>query len=413
MSLVYIDHKKCCPWCKECVPRCMIEGWTSGNNDVDKFIKYTNYNAKNNKCLEWIPYDRFEGVEQIAKGGFSKVYSATWIDGKANYFKQDDGSWKRRETGSIRVALKKLNESQNISAEYLNELKIHWRFYITATSPLRLYGITKDPQTKELIMVTQLIDQGNLRRILLNNFNNMFWRDKLLLLTKIVIDLKNLHDIGYSHKDLHSGNILRGRSATFIADFGLSGPSNEQKSNDKIYGVLPYIAPEVLNRKPYTLSSDIYSIGVIMTELSSGKSPFYERKHDLSLALEICSGIRPKFGKGTPEIYKKLANRCMDVNPDQRPKTGELFEILMFWYNACDNNEYNQEKEKFGYKEKEIKVVFDEADKEIPNISTLYEINPDAIYTSRVFTNSNLPNPINSSYLDENSIGNVFKLLLL
>ncbi|CAB4473892.1 unnamed protein product [Rhizophagus irregularis] len=76
----------------------------------------------------------------------------------------------------------------------------------------------------------------------------------------------------------------------------------------------------------------------------------------------------------------------------------------MFWYNACDNNEYNQEKEKFGYKEKEIKVVFDEADKEIPNISTLYEKNPDAIYTSRVFTNSNLPNPINSSYLDEDSI---------
>jgi hypothetical protein len=128
MSAVYIDHKKCYPWCKECVPRCMIEGWTSGNNDVDEFIKDTIYNAKNNKCLEWISYDRFEGVEQIAEGGFSKVYSATWIGGKTKYFKQDDGSWKRRETGPIRVALKKLNESQNISAEYLNE--VYFFFYI-------------------------------------------------------------------------------------------------------------------------------------------------------------------------------------------------------------------------------------------------------------------------------------------
>ncbi|CAB4384060.1 unnamed protein product [Rhizophagus irregularis] len=49
--------------------------------------------------------------------------------------------------------------------------------------------------------------------------------------------------------------------------------------------------------------------------------------------------------------------------------------------------------------------MFEEADKEIPNISTSYEINPDAIYTSRVFTFSNLTKPVNSSiitsYLDE------------
>ena len=57
-------------------------------------------------------------------------------------------------------------------------------------------------------------------------------------------------------------------------DFGLSGSSNKQKSDDKICGVLPYIAPEVLNKEPYTLSSDIYSFGVIMAEFSSGKPLF-------------------------------------------------------------------------------------------------------------------------------------------
>ncbi|CAB5322295.1 unnamed protein product [Rhizophagus irregularis] len=66
-----------------------------------------------------------------------------------------------------------------------------------------------------------------------------------------------------------------------------------------------------------------------------------------------------------------------------------------------------QNEEKFGYKGKEIKAIFEEADKEIPNISTSYEKNPDAIYTSRVFTFNNLPKPINSSiitsYLDEDS----------
>ncbi|CAB4436856.1 unnamed protein product [Rhizophagus irregularis] len=146
-----------------------------------------------------------------------------------------------------------------------------------------------------------------------------------------------------------------------------------------------------------------------MTELSSGKPPFYKRKHDLSLALEICNGIRPEFGRGTPEIYKKLAYRCMSANPHQRPTSSELNNILSFWYNSHDNNEYYQEKEEFGYKGKEIRIMFDKSDKEIPNISTSHEKNPDAIYTSRVFTFSNLPKPINSSiitsYLDEDSKG--------
>ncbi|RGB41753.1 kinase-like domain-containing protein, partial [Rhizophagus diaphanus] len=92
------------------------------------------------------------------------------------------------------------------------------------------------------------------------------------------------HKKGHFHKNFHSGNILvLGTTDTYIADFGLIGPANEQKSDDKIYGVLPYIAPEVLNGKSYTSSSDIYSFGVIMAELSSGNPPFHDRDHDLDL----------------------------------------------------------------------------------------------------------------------------------
>jgi serine/threonine protein kinase len=92
------------------------------------------------------------------------------------------------------------------------------------------------------------------------------WKETLLLLWHIAADLKNLHKLGYFHKDFHSGNILLNYSKndnnnfTYISDFELSGPSNEQKSDDKICGVLPYIAPEVLNGEPYKLSSDVYSL---------------------------------------------------------------------------------------------------------------------------------------------------------
>ncbi len=50
----------------------MIEGWTSGNPDVDKFIKDTMHNArKYKKFLEWVPFDRFTDIKQIGEGGFS------------------------------------------------------------------------------------------------------------------------------------------------------------------------------------------------------------------------------------------------------------------------------------------------------------------------------------------------------
>jgi serine/threonine protein kinase len=217
---------------------------------------------------------------------------------------------------------------------------------------LKFYGITKDPETKEFIMIIQLANQGNLRCVLSSNFNNLLRKDKLNFLTDISFDLRSLHELGYFHKDFHSGNILQNDELTYISDFGLSGSSNEQKSDDKICGVLPYIAPEVLNRELYTLSSDIYSFGVIMTELSSGKPPFYKRKHDISLALEICNGIRPEFGKGTPEIYKKLAYRCMNTNPDKRPTASELDNILRFWFTSFSI----EEKEEFDYKRKELKL---------------------------------------------------------
>jgi hypothetical protein len=111
-------------WCKVCDPFKMIEGWSSGNNDIDKFIKDTIYERRvyGNRFVEWVPFDRFEDIKQIGEGGFAKVYSATWIDSKAEYDKQYNGSWKKKESQPKKVALKRLNGSQNMSAGYLNEV---------------------------------------------------------------------------------------------------------------------------------------------------------------------------------------------------------------------------------------------------------------------------------------------------
>jgi len=63
--------------------------------------------------MEFVPYSRFENVELIAEGGFSKIYKATWIDGPIENLERK---------GSTLIALKKLNGSKNISTEKLNEV---------------------------------------------------------------------------------------------------------------------------------------------------------------------------------------------------------------------------------------------------------------------------------------------------
>src|SRR5688500_11789762 len=101
--------------------------------------------------------------------------------------------------------------------------------------------MTKDPETSEFVMILEFANNGNLRNTVLHNFKNVLWKDKIDWLFYLAIDLKNMHELGYFHKDLHSGNILQKDSTLYISDFGLSGPANEQKLDNKIYGVLPYI----------------------------------------------------------------------------------------------------------------------------------------------------------------------------
>ncbi len=121
-------------WCKNCDPFRIIKGWTSGNPDIDKFIRDTMYNARNHEYLsfiEWVPFDRFTDIKQIGEGGFAKVYTAMWIDGPldSRLEKRDDGSWKRYDPELMKVALKRLDGSQNMSAEYFKEVNKKIFFY--------------------------------------------------------------------------------------------------------------------------------------------------------------------------------------------------------------------------------------------------------------------------------------------
>ena len=80
---------------------------------------------------------------------------------------------------------------------------------------------------------------------------------------------------------------------------------------------------------PYAKSSDIYSFGVLMWEISSGHAPFKDciRNNDMfALAFSIINGTRETTIRGTPKNYEKLYEKCWNKVPEQRPTIGKVLE---------------------------------------------------------------------------------------
>ncbi|CAG8604608.1 11086_t:CDS:2, partial [Paraglomus occultum] len=141
-------------------------------------------------------------------------------------------------------------------------------------------------------------------------------------------------------------------SPCYISDLGLCRPVNET-DNSKVYGVLPYIAPEVLRGEPYTQAADIYSFGMVATEVLTGCPPFAEYAHDTALALRICAGLRPEFKIKIPQLLADLISRF------------KIYDENEFAYQLRESEKYNQSLPE------EIRF---------PN----YKLHPQAIYTSRL-----------------------------
>ncbi|RHZ88237.1 hypothetical protein Glove_25g5 [Diversispora epigaea] len=377
-------------WCNTCESKSLQENfvnWTSGNKDIDKLIHDSQLNiGYNMSYLEWIPFDRIENLQEIGKGGFATVYSATWVDGPRGQWNNETKNWDR--CGPRKVAVKWFHNSANISTEFLNELKLHSR-YFRDSYILQYFGISLYPSTGDLLLILQFANMGNLRNYIQSN-PKLPWTQKLDILESIVIGLSQLHyNANLIHKDFHPGNILLSNLGflgcepiimTSISDFGLTKPpnysekqqpsspnqDNQQKPSKNsqhhlsltslppIYGVMPYVAPEALQGHPFSKKSDIFSLAMIMWELSSGKLPFADRPHDYNLFLDICRGIRPDIVPGTPKCFVDLMKSCWISNEFDRPTTQIVVHTVLTWIKEVN-------KTKFG----DIYDQFKEADDEM------------------------------------------------
>ena len=111
-------------WCQPCNAKRFEENfknWTSGNKNIDEFIQQSQLNALSwTNCLEWVPFEKFQNVTYITKGGFGKIYSAIWPEGRIIYWDIENQKWNRWTNN--KAALKSLDNSSSITADFLNEV---------------------------------------------------------------------------------------------------------------------------------------------------------------------------------------------------------------------------------------------------------------------------------------------------
>jgi serine/threonine protein kinase len=158
------------------------------------------------------------------------------------------------------------NNFQNITTEFFKEIanhKLAESDLFNVNGVLPCYGISRNPQTNDLFIVFEYMKGGDLRKYL--NDNQLIFTGKHNLLMRITIGLIQIHSRGLVHGDFHPGNILNDDKHLYIADLGLCRPVNE-KGDSNVYGVLPYVAPEILRGDPHTQASDIYSFGIVAYE---------------------------------------------------------------------------------------------------------------------------------------------------
>jgi tRNA A-37 threonylcarbamoyl transferase component Bud32 len=139
---------------------------------------------------------------------------------------------------------------------------------------------------------------------------------------QLVAGLSVAHERGVLHRDLKPANImLDGHGRVRITDFGLAIAVGDESQAEEIAGTPAYMAPEQLAGKGATVRSDIYSLGLILYEIYTGKKAFTARTlAELREQKETQTSRAPsEIREGIDPVVERLIQRCMEKDPNARP----------------------------------------------------------------------------------------------
>ena len=247
---------------------------------------------------------RYEITELIGEGGMADVYRATdVVDNK---------------TVAVKILKKEFAENEEFLRRFRNESKAI--AVLSHPNIVKIFDVGFSERIQFIVM--EYIDGITLNEYM-EQQGQLGWKDAVHFILQILRALQHAHSKGIVHRDIKPQNIMMLRDGTIkVMDFGIAKFAREdgKTGTDKAIGTVHYISPEQARGGVTDAKSDIYSVGVMLYEMLTGKKPF-DTDNPVSIAVmhmqakvPMPHSIRPDIQIGLEEIILK----AMEKDPVNR-----------------------------------------------------------------------------------------------
>lgn len=248
--------------------------------------------------------NRYEILELIGTGGMAVVYKA------------------RCHRLNRLVAIKILKDEYTQDAEFRRRFHAESQAVAMLNHPniVSVYDVSTDGDADYIVM--ELVDGITLKQYMERRGGYLNWKESLHFAMQIAKALEHAHNQGIVHRDIkpHNVMILKNGSAK-VTDFGIARIMSSQNTlTREALGSVHYISPEQAKGGRVDNRSDLYSLGVVMYEMLTGRPP-YDGESPVAVALQHINGNAPMPSTLNPNIpggLEQIIMRAMSADPAQR-----------------------------------------------------------------------------------------------
>lgn len=271
---------------------------------------------------------RYEIQEIIGIGGMAVVYKA--------YDSIDD------RTVAVKILKEELLENQEFRRRFKNESKAI--AVLSHPNIVKVYDVGFGDRIQYIVM--EYIDGITLKEYI-ESQQTIRWKDAVHFAEQVLQALQHAHDKGIVHRDIKPQNIMLLPDGTIkVTDFGIArfSRSEHRTMTDKAIGSVHYISPEQARGEVTDEKTDLYSVGVLLYEMLTGRLPF-DAESAVSVAIMQLQNdpVKPRtLNPSIPEGLEEIILRAMQKNRAQRYQSAAemLQDIEKFKQNPSVQFEY-------------------------------------------------------------------------